>query len=103
QPVCDYHIPLTSPISHIQTPVHKVACTDPRLMRGAANAPRPSGTSGLGFSAQPLPGASTGSGPVQLVGSDGGIIDPGNGVPPFQIGYTGGQSAVMGDQSWQAL
>lgn len=92
QPLCNTGIPLTSPISGTKTPVRGAQC-GPQLVRGAANAPRP-----VGASARP-----TGS------GTEIGTYDPSTGVVAtsngrlYRLGVDGGQTAIFGGNSWQAL
>lgn len=92
QPLCNTGIPLTSPISGMKTPVRAARC-GPDLVRGAANAPRP-----VGASATP-----TGSG-TQI-----GTYDPRTGLVAtsngrlYRLGVDGGQTAIFGGNSWQAL
>jgi phospholipid/cholesterol/gamma-HCH transport system substrate-binding protein len=92
QPLCNTGIPLTSPISGAKTPVRGAQC-GPQLVRGAANAPRP-----VGASATP-----TGSG-TQI-----GTYDPSTGLVAtsngrlYRLGIDGGQTAIFGGNSWQAL
>ena len=92
QPLCNTGIPLTSPISGRQTPVRAVNC-GPELARGAANAPRPVGASAI----------PTGSG-TQI-----GTYDPNSGLVAtsngrlVRLGTDGGQTAMFGGNSWQAL
>jgi phospholipid/cholesterol/gamma-HCH transport system substrate-binding protein len=92
QALCNTGIPLSNPISGSKTPVRAVRC-GPELVRGAANAPRP-----VGASATP-----TGSG-TQI-----GTYDPSTGLVAtsngrlYRLGIDGGQTAIFGDNSWQAL
>ena len=109
QPLCQYGPKLTSPISAIATPIAKVGCANPpsgTLARGALNAPRSSAASAssidelpLGVSAQP-----TSSGAVQVAG-----YDPSNGLvvnssgQTVRLGWNGGQTELLGSNSWQAV
>ena len=92
QALCNTGIPLSNPISGTKTPVRAARC-GPELVRGAANAPRP-----VGASATP-----TGSG-TQI-----GTYDPSTGLVAtsngrlYRLGIDGGQTAIFGDNSWQAL
>jgi hypothetical protein len=92
QQMCYTGVPLTSPISGIRTPVRAARC-GPDIMRGAANAPRP-----LGASAVP-----TGA------GTEIGTYDPNSGLVAtsdgriVRLGIDGGQTAIFGGNSWQAL
>ena len=81
QPVCSYGIPLSSPLSTTRSPVKSVSCTNPvagELMRGAANAPRPTAAPDSG-----------------LIVTESGQVE--------QLGWDGGQRGVMGGNSWQSL
>jgi phospholipid/cholesterol/gamma-HCH transport system substrate-binding protein len=90
--LCNTGIPLSNPISGTKTPVRAARC-GPELVRGAANAPRP-----VGASATP-----TGSG-TQI-----GTYDPNSGLVAtsngrlYRLGVDGGQTAIFGGNSWQAL
>jgi phospholipid/cholesterol/gamma-HCH transport system substrate-binding protein len=92
QPLCNTGIPLTSPLSGKKTPVREVQCGT-GLIRGAANAPRP-----VGASAVP-----TGR------GTEIGTYDPNSGLIAtsdgrlYRLGVDGGQTALFGGNSWQAL
>jgi phospholipid/cholesterol/gamma-HCH transport system substrate-binding protein len=92
QPLCNTGIPLTSPLSGKRTPVRAAQCGT-ELVRGAANAPRP-----LGASAVP-----TGN------GTEIGSYDPASGLVAtsdgrlVRLGVDGGQTALFGGNSWQAL
>jgi phospholipid/cholesterol/gamma-HCH transport system substrate-binding protein len=92
QALCNTGIPLTSPISGQKTPVRAARC-GARLVRGAANAPRPVGASAI----------PTGAG-TQI-----GSYDPGSGLVAtsngrlYRLGIDGGQTAIFGGNSWQAL
>jgi phospholipid/cholesterol/gamma-HCH transport system substrate-binding protein len=90
--VCQYGPPLTSPLSGIRSPLQDVNCPDvspDELVRGAANAPRPSarttadGTQVAQY--DPLTGAAT--------AADGSQV---------QLGTTGPPTG-LGSESWQAL
>jgi phospholipid/cholesterol/gamma-HCH transport system substrate-binding protein len=79
QPVCSYGIALGSPLNPARSAVKSVSCTNPvagELVRGAANTPSPTPDTGL---------VVTQSGQVE------------------QLGWNGGQSSVMGANSWQSL
>ena len=91
--VCQYRPPLTSPLSGQRTPLQDVDCpviAPDELVRGAANAPRPSarlapdGTQVSEY--DPTTGMTTAADGTQV-----------------QLGWDGGQQALLGDRSWQAL
>jgi phospholipid/cholesterol/gamma-HCH transport system substrate-binding protein len=98
--LCNTGVPLTSPISARKTRIYAARCGT-ELVRGAANAPRPSGTASsdsLGASAITTPaGAQVGTYDPQsgLVStSDGSLV---------RLGLNGGQTELFGGNSWQAL
>jgi phospholipid/cholesterol/gamma-HCH transport system substrate-binding protein len=91
--VCQYGPALTSPLSGHRTPLQDVDCpaiAPDELVRGAANAPRPS--------ARLAPN-----------GTQVAEYDPGTGMTTaadgtqLQLGWAGGQQALLGNRSWQAL
>lgn len=99
EPLCQTGVPMTSPLSGIQTPLRGVGCASPYLARGAANAPRP-GAAPDSDGAQSL-GASR---DVEVAGYDPstGLVTTGDGSP-LQLGTAGGQQEYLGSNSWQAL
>ncbi len=103
--LCNTGLPLTSPISGKRTPLHAVGC-GPGLVRGAANAPRPgSGAAAASQQSTQLgPSAQAAGGGTQV-----GTYDPQTGLVStsdgtlVRLGSTGGQTALFGGNSWQAL
>lgn len=98
EPVCPSGVPLTNPISGKRSPLYSIGC-NLNLARGANNAPRPGGgASGATASAQLLPS-----------GTQTGGYDPATGIAStangtlVRLGTSGGQSQVLGPNSWQAL
>jgi phospholipid/cholesterol/gamma-HCH transport system substrate-binding protein len=93
QQVCQYGSALTSPLSGTRSPLHNGDCPTLKpgeLVRGAANAPRPSaqttadGTQVAQY--DPLTGDAT--------AADGSQV---------QLGWNGGQQGLLGAGSWRAL
>jgi phospholipid/cholesterol/gamma-HCH transport system substrate-binding protein len=89
-PDCPTGVPLSNPISGTRTAVRPVSCTVVNQARGAANAPRP--------------GGSTTASVASISG-----YDPNTGLSAapdgsaVQLGSTGGQAELLGPNSWQAL
>ena len=93
QTVCQYGAPLTSPLSGQRTPLQNAACANIKpdeLLRGAANAPRPSARLAPNGTQVAQYDPSTGL----ATAADGSQV---------QLGWDGGQQALLGDNSWQAL
>jgi phospholipid/cholesterol/gamma-HCH transport system substrate-binding protein len=93
QQLCQYAPPLTSPISGTRSPLRDGGCRDVRpgeLARGADSAPRPSARTAANGSQvaqyDPVTGYAT--------TADAAIV---------QLGWNGGQQALLGNNSWQAL
>ena len=93
QQVCQYGPALTSPLSGTRSPPQNVGCpsiTSGELVRGAANAPRPSAqtaTDGTQVAEyDQLTGTATAADGTQV-----------------QLGWNGGQQALLGEGSWRAL
>jgi phospholipid/cholesterol/gamma-HCH transport system substrate-binding protein len=98
--MCNTGVPLTNPLSGKQSRIYQAQC-GPGLVRGAANAPGPSGgaaTSSVGASAIAVPGG------TQIA-----TYDPANGLVStsdgslVRLGVNGGQTELFGGNSWQAL
>lgn len=93
QQVCQYGPALTSPLSGTRSAVQPVDCRDLKpgeLVRGAANAPRPSAhVTANGVQVAQFD-AATGTATAADASS-------------VQLGWNGGQQALLGDKSWQAL
>jgi phospholipid/cholesterol/gamma-HCH transport system substrate-binding protein len=104
QPLCDTGVPLTNPISGVQSKIYAARCGT-GLVRGAANAPRPSSAaSANALSVRPLASArNTGA------GTEVGAYDPQTGLVStsdgtlVRLGTNGGQTRLFGGNSWQAL
>ncbi|HLY34538.1 MAG TPA: hypothetical protein VKQ07_08400, partial [Jatrophihabitantaceae bacterium] len=93
QQVCQYGPALTSPLSGTRSPLRSVDCPSlapGELVRGAANAPRPSaqttadGTQVAQY--DQLTGTATAADGTQV-----------------QLGWNGGQQGLLGEGSWRAL
>ena len=98
--LCNTGVKLSNPLSGTQSRIFAAQC-GPGLVRGAANAPRPSGgasASSLGASAMLTPG-----------GTQVGTYDPQTGLVStsdgslVRLGINGGQTELFGGNSWQAL
>jgi phospholipid/cholesterol/gamma-HCH transport system substrate-binding protein len=106
QALCNTGLPLSNPISGQRSPIYAVNCGT-GLVRGAANAPRASSSTGtnveravpLGASARP-----TASGDGQVGGYDAstGLLSTGDGTL-LRLGTNGGQEVLLGPNSWQAM
>jgi phospholipid/cholesterol/gamma-HCH transport system substrate-binding protein len=93
QQICQYGPALTSPISGTRSPAQDVGCPSIQageLVRGAANAPRPS--------------AQTTTDGTQVAQYDQltGTATAADGTR-VQLGWNGGQQALLGGGSWRAL
>jgi phospholipid/cholesterol/gamma-HCH transport system substrate-binding protein len=96
QALCPSGVPLTNPISGERTPLKSVGCIG--LPRGAANAPRPAGsTTTESRSASRLTSGDT----TTVAGYDpsSGLVAGGR----LRLGSTGGQYQFTGDASWATL
>jgi hypothetical protein len=96
QALCPSGVPLTNPISGERTPLKSVGCIG--LPRGAANAPRPSGstTTQSGSATQLTSGSA-----ARVAG-----YDPSTGLVAggqVRLGTDGGQYQLTGDRSWATL
>jgi phospholipid/cholesterol/gamma-HCH transport system substrate-binding protein len=96
QALCPSGVPLTNPISGDRTPLKSVGCIG--LPRGAANAPRPAGstTTESGSATQLTSGSA-----ARVAG-----YDPSTGLVAggqVRLGTDGGQYQVAGDRSWATL
>jgi phospholipid/cholesterol/gamma-HCH transport system substrate-binding protein len=100
QRVCNTGVPLTSPISATRSRIFAARCGT-GIVRGAANAPRPSGsagTSSLGASALTTPGGTQ----VGTYDAQTGLVSTSDGTL-VRLGVNGGQTELFGGNSWQAL
>jgi phospholipid/cholesterol/gamma-HCH transport system substrate-binding protein len=105
QALCNTGVPLTSPISSVQSKVYAARCGT-SLVRGAANAPRPSsGTSTNSLSTTQLGPSAMDTG----AGTQVGTYDPASGLVStsdgtlVRLGINGGQTQLFGGNSWQSL
>jgi phospholipid/cholesterol/gamma-HCH transport system substrate-binding protein len=89
--LCNTGVPLTSPLSGLQTPVYAVHC-GADLVRGAANAPRPGGSAVTTAS-----GTQIGSYDPQT-----GLVSTSDGTM-YRLGVDGGQAELFGNNSWKTL
>lgn len=105
QALCNTGLPLTSPISGKRTALHAVGCGS-ELVRGAANAPRPaSGAAPAAQSTAPLGASARAAGSGHQVGTydpQTGLVSTNDGTM-IRLGTDGGQTALFGGNSWQAL
>jgi phospholipid/cholesterol/gamma-HCH transport system substrate-binding protein len=91
QPLCNTGVPLTSPISGIQSKILAAHC-GAGLVRGAANAPRPGASAVTTAHGTQVASYDPLTGYVST--SDGRMV---------RLGVNGGQTALFGGNSWQAL
>jgi phospholipid/cholesterol/gamma-HCH transport system substrate-binding protein len=103
--LCNTGVPLTSPISSVQSKIYAARCGS-SLVRGAANAPRPSSGSSTNSDSATLLGPSaldTGAGTqVGTYDPQTGLVSTSDGTL-VRLGVDGGQSQLFGGNSWQAL
>jgi phospholipid/cholesterol/gamma-HCH transport system substrate-binding protein len=91
QPLCNTGVPLTSPISGIKSRIFAAHC-GAELVRGAANAPRPGASAVTTAHGTEVASYDPLTGYVST--SDGRMV---------RLGVNGGQTALFGGNSWQAL
>ena len=92
-PLCSTGVPMTSPISGKRTPLFDVNCPASSEVRGAANAPRASAASAQSVQEKPL---------VSGYDANSGLVTNPDGSQ-VQLGQTGGQQELFGNDSWKAL
>jgi phospholipid/cholesterol/gamma-HCH transport system substrate-binding protein len=105
QALCNTGVPLTSPISGTRTKIYAVQC-GAGLVRGAANAPRPSSGAAPDAASATLLGPSatdTGAGTqVGVYNAETGLVSTSDWTL-VRLGINGGQTQLFGGNSWQAL
>jgi phospholipid/cholesterol/gamma-HCH transport system substrate-binding protein len=105
QQLCNTGLPLTNPLAARPSTLYGVQCGT-GIVRGAANAPRPSsGTSANSQRAQVLgPSARTvpGGGQVGSYDAPSGLTSTSDGAL-LRLGTNGGQERLLGGNSWQSL
>ena len=113
EPLCPTGLGLSNPLSGQRSALIQAGCNQGILVRGAANAPGPTGGSAgaqsvsagqTASAAQIQPSAATTSSGVQVGSYDpsSGLITAGDGTV-MRLGVDGGQSEYLGDKSWEAL
>jgi phospholipid/cholesterol/gamma-HCH transport system substrate-binding protein len=106
QALCSTGLPLSNPISGQRSEIYAVNC-GPRLVRGAANTPRPASGAGLSSGSSAPLGASaeptaTGNRQVGRYDSSTGLVSLSDGSL-LRLGTNGGQDVLLGPSSWQAM